>query len=179
MARATEAHLQDEAPDLWERMTTQPALLEAWHKVLANDGSAGGDGVTLQEFRQDLFANITQLRAELLGGTYRSGPFRKVSVPKKKPGYRFLTIPAVRDRVVHTSIANALTSILEPQFEESSFAYRPNRGVLQAVQRIETWRKRGFTIVVEADTIGAAGERRSEVRGDGAAIEPGGAFWLM
>jgi CRISPR-associated protein Cas1 len=110
-------------------------------------------GVTLNDFRSNLFANLIQIRAELLGGTYRAGPFRKVSIPKKKPGYRILTIPSVRDRVVHTSIANALTPLLEPHFEDSSFAYRPNRGVIHAVQRIESWRKRGYTIVVEADIV--------------------------
>lgn len=140
-------------PDLWERVTAQAALQQAWFKVQANDGGQGGDGVTLRDFEQDIFANITQLRAELLGGTYRTGPFRKVSIPKKKPGYRILTIPSVRDRVVHTSIASALTPIFEPHFQDGSFAYRPGRGVVHAVERIENWRKRGFTIVVEADIV--------------------------
>jgi len=99
--------MRDSKPDLWVSVTSHEALQQAWYKVLANEGCAGGDGVTLQEFQGNMFANVVQLRAELLGGTYRSGPFRKLSVPKKKPGYRILTIPSVRDRIVHTSIANA------------------------------------------------------------------------
>ena len=102
--------------DIWQRITSHDALVEAWHKVLANEGGPGGDQVTLGNFKANLFANITQLRADLLGGTYRSGPFRKVSIPKKKPGYRILTIPSIRDRVLHTSISNALTPIFEPRF---------------------------------------------------------------
>lgn len=145
--------MDDQAPDLWQNVTTYDALEAAWYKVYANQGGPGGDGVTLEDFRENLFANITQLRAEILGGTYRSGPFRKVSIPKKKPGYRILTIPSIRDRVLHTSISNALTPIFEPIFEDSSFAYRPERGVVHAVQRIENWRKRGFNIVVEADIV--------------------------
>lgn len=140
-------------PDLWQRVTSQDALRRAWEKVVANRGSAGGDGVNLGAFRADLFANLMQLRAELLGGTYRTGPFRKVSIPKKKPGYRILTIPSIRDRVVHTAIATALNPILEAVFEECSFAYRPNRGVVHAVQRIEHWRKRGYDTVIEADIV--------------------------
>jgi CRISPR-associated protein Cas1 len=145
--------MEDAEPDLWERITSRQALQEAWSKVLANDGSPGCDGVTLHDFHQDIFANIMQLRAELLGGTYRTGPFRKVSIPKKKPGYRILTIPSVRDRVVHTSIATALTPIFEPHFEDGSFAYRPGRSVSHAVERIENWHKRGFNVVVEADIV--------------------------
>lgn len=148
------AHLQEsESPDLWQRVTALDALQEAWAKVAANEGGPGGDRITIDQFRYDLFANLTQLRADLLSGAYRSGPFRKVAIPKRKPGYRILTIPSVRDRVVHTSIANALTPIFEPLFEDCSFAYRPNRGVAQAVARIERWRNRGFSVVVEADII--------------------------
>lgn len=139
--------------DLWQNVTSQQALQAAWYKVADNEGSPGGDAVTIRDFGRDLFANITQLRAELLGGTYRSGPFRKVSIPKKKPGYRILTIPSIRDRVVHTSIANALTPIFEPLFEDGSFAYRPNRGVVHAVERIDRWHKRGYTVVIEADIV--------------------------
>lgn len=140
--------------DLWGRVTSQEALQAAWHRVQENGGGPGGDLVGLDDFRSDLFANLTQLRAELLGGTYRSGPFRRVTVPKKKPGYRTLTIPSIRDRVVHTALAVALTPILEATFEDCSFAYRPGRGVVHAVERIERWRKRGFDIVIEAEIVG-------------------------
>ena len=145
--------LQEDDKDLWQQITDQAALQEAWYKVASNEGSPGGDGVSLRDFKANLFANITQVRAELLGGTYRSAPFRKVSMPKKKPGYRILTIPSIRDRVVHTSIANVLTPIFEPHFEDGSFAYRPHRGVVHAVQRIENWRNRGYNVVIEADII--------------------------
>lgn len=144
---------EHKAPGLWERVTSHDALQLAWLKVHANGGSRGGDGVGLGEFRRELFANLTELRTDLLSGTYRSGPFRRVSVPKKKPGYRILTIPSVRDRVLHTSIANVLNPILEPMFEDGSFGYRPNRGVQQAAARIEQWHKRGYDYVIEADIV--------------------------
>lgn len=119
----------------------------------ANEGSHGGDGVRLGGFRRDLYANLTEFRAELLAGTYRTGPFRQVSIPKKKPGYRILTIPSIRDPLLHTSIAAALSPILEATFEDGSFAYRPNRGVQRAVERIDHWRKRGYDVVIEADIV--------------------------
>ncbi len=125
----------------------------AWYKVKANGGGAGGDLVTIEDFQRDLFAGIAQLRAELLGGTYRTGPFRRVSIPKKKPGYRILTIPSVRDRIVHTSLAALLTPILEAVFEDGSFAYRPGRGVVHAVERIDRWRRKGYDVVIEADIV--------------------------
>jgi len=145
--------MQNAAPDLWDSITGYDALNAAWARVDANEGSAGGDGVTRHEFRSDLFARLNQLRADLLSGEYVPRPYRKVSVPKKKPGYRILAIPSIRDRVVHTSIATALVPILEPHFEECSFAYRLNRGVTKAVARIEQWRSRGYEFVIEADIV--------------------------
>ncbi len=139
--------------DLWQRVTSYDALHAAWMMVSSNRGSAGGDGVSISEFSKDLYANLNQLRAELLGGTYRSGPFKKVSIPKKKPGYRILTIPSIRDRVVHKSIANVLGPVFEALFEDGSFGYRPNRGVVHAVERIDAWRKRGYDVVIEADIV--------------------------
>jgi len=139
--------------NLWLAVTEHDALAQAWYRVRANRGGSGGDGMRIPEFQARLFEHLTQLRAELLGGTYRSGPYRKVTVPKQRPGYRILTIPSLRDRVVHTSLAAALTPIFEPAFEDCSFAYRPDRGVVQAVQRIELWRKKGFETVIEADIV--------------------------
>lgn len=145
--------MSDQTPDLWKAVTSYDALLAAWTKVDTNEGSSGGDGVSRGEFRADRFARLNQLRAEILTGEYKSRPFRRVSIPKKKPGYRILTIPAIRDRILHTSIASALVPILESIFEESSFGYRPGRGVTQAVARIEHWRDRGYSHVIEADIV--------------------------
>ncbi|WP_137134456.1 CRISPR-associated endonuclease Cas1 [Rhizobium sp. FKY42] len=140
-------------PDLWSHITSMEALQEAWARVAMNEGGPGGDGISLEEFRRDLFGNLTQLRADLLAGSWRPLPHRKVAIPKKKPGYRVLTIPSIRDRVLHTAIAQALTPVLEPMFEDGSFAYRPGRGVQDAVRRIEHWRNRGYSIVIEADIV--------------------------
>ncbi len=139
--------------DLWHQVTGFEALQRAWIKVDTNQGSAGGDAVSRKEFRDDVIARLNQLRADLLRGAYRARPFRKVSVPKKKPGYRILTIPSIRDRIVHTAIAQTLEPHLEAIFEESSFAYRKGRGVQKAVARIEHWRERGFDVVIEADIV--------------------------
>lgn len=119
-----------------------------------NGGGPGGDGETISDFGRDTYAGVMQLRSEVLQGTYRGRPYKKIAVPKRKSGTRMLTIPAVRDRVLHTSIASALMPIMESMFQDSSFAYRPNRGVAKAVERIEMWHRRGFDVVIEADIVG-------------------------
>ncbi|MDA0967227.1 MAG: CRISPR-associated endonuclease Cas1 [Rickettsiales bacterium] len=144
----------DLSSNLWELATSHDGLKEAGFRVKTNRGSAGGDGVNLNEFETNLFANLSDLRAELLSGIYKTELFRKIRVPKRKPGLRMLTIPSIRDRIVHTSVALVLAPIFEAIFEEGSFAYRPQRGVHKAVARIETWRNRGYKFVIEADIVG-------------------------
>jgi CRISPR-associated protein Cas1 len=143
----------DNRDNLWISITSLEALQDAWGKVFSNRGTYGGDNISLKQFSSDIFANLTEIRAELLGGIYKTGPFRQISIPKKKPGYRVLTVPTIRDRVVHTSITNALTPIFEPLFEDGSFAYRPGRGVVDAVKMIEKWRDAGYSVVIEADIV--------------------------
>lgn len=137
--------------DVWDRVTDTRTLFEAFEKVRSNNGGPGGDGITVGAFRHNLTANLAQLSAEMREGRYRPGSYRRVVIPKRNGQARTLTIPAVADRVVHGAIVLVLEPILEPQFENCSFAYRKGRSVNQAVARIEMLRNRGYRHVVEAD----------------------------
>lgn len=140
--------------DLWQNLIHLRTLDAAWEKVRSNAGAAGGDGMSTMRFQTGAARRLTDLARKLDRNTFVPSPYRSLDIPKKKGGTRRLMIPSVKDRVVHTALAMVLTPVLDPQFEESSFAYRPGRSVKQAVQAIETWRKQGFWHVIEADIIG-------------------------
>ena len=58
-------------------------LREAWTQVRANAGSAGVDGVTIEEIEkegEDAF--LEKLAGELKEKTYRTGAVRRVYIPK-------------------------------------------------------------------------------------------------
>ena len=126
-------------------------LFAAWGKVRANSGCAGVDGQTIADFEADLLVNLTRLREEVLEGRYRPLPLLRVEIPKPAGGTRALSIPSVRDRVLQTAVATAMTPIFEAEFEQCSFAYRPGRSVAKAVARIISLRDRGYRWVVDAD----------------------------
>ena len=126
-------------------------LFEAWAKVKANKGCAGVDGESIEDFEQDLMKNLAKLRKEVLSGNYHPRPLLRVEIPKKTGGKRALSIPTVRDRILQSATAIALTPIFEAEFEDCSFAYRKNRSVDMAVARIESLRNEGFRWVVDAD----------------------------
>jgi len=139
---------------LWQSLLSLRQMDKAWAKVRSNGGCAGGDNISIAMFSPRAPRRLAEISDRLRCGKYQAGPYRVVEVDKKKGGKRRLMIPSIEDRVVHTALAQVLMPVLEPQFEESSFAYRPGRSVTQAVAAIARWRKAGFWHVIEADIVG-------------------------
>ncbi|MEQ8585019.1 MAG: CRISPR-associated endonuclease Cas1 [Thalassobaculaceae bacterium] len=137
--------------DLFDRITRLDSLEAAWNRVRANAGAAGGDGVTVERFAMDAADRLMRLGGQLRNGSYSPGPIRRIEIPKPDGGLRPLAIPSVADRVAQTAAATALTPILDPEMEESSFAYRAGRSVAQAVTRISALREAGYEWVVDGD----------------------------
>jgi RNA-directed DNA polymerase len=128
------------------------SLRAAFAKVKANGGAKGVDGVTIKRFENDLEGNLERLHRELMGGTYRPKPVRRVWIPK--PGSnekRPLGIPTVRDRVAQTSVKAALEPIFEKEFLDESFGFRPGRSCHKALSRVWRFLRDGKVFVVEAD----------------------------
>jgi RNA-directed DNA polymerase len=107
---------------------------QAYLKVRANDGAAGADGVTLEEFGEDLGNNLYKVWNRMSSGSYFPPPVRGVEIPKAHGrGTRLLGIPAVADRVAQTVVAARIEAVAEPVFRPGSFGYRPGRSPLDAV----------------------------------------------
>lgn len=141
------------AESLFDRATRHDALWAAWEKVRANNGAAGGDGVTIQRFEPGAHGRLSRLSHDLRHGRYRPGPVRRVLIPKPSGGTRPLDIPPVVDRIAQASVAAILTPLLDAEFEDASFAYRPGRSVMQAVARVAKHRRDGFRWVVDGDIV--------------------------
>ena len=144
---------------LLRQSLTLSALRAARDKVLTNHGCAGTDGQTVEDFAVFGDAALRGLAAEVQGGRYQPHPLLRIWIPKnREPGGpqpptsdRGLAVPAVRDRVLQTSVAEALTPLAEHHAEDASFAYRRGRGVQHAVARLERLLREGWRWVVEAD----------------------------
>ncbi len=138
------------APLALDRMLTLDALTWAWMRVRENRGAAGADHVTIRRFGMALEPNLLSLGDDVREGSYRPGPIRFVST--RGPGkIRRLAILPVRDRVLQRAALDLLMPHIDPQFLPSSYGYRPNRSLHDAVSRIVALRNRGLTTVVDAD----------------------------
>jgi len=134
----------------------RPANLHAsFARVRRNGGAAGIDHVTPAHFATELDDRIDQLSAALHRGDYRPSGVKRVHIPK--PGSkqtRPLGVPTVRDRVVQGALRNVLEPIFERDFAAHSYGFRPNRGCKDALRRVDTLLKAGYTFVVDADLQG-------------------------
>jgi len=137
---------------LWDKVWQNDNLDQAILGVILNRGSAGVDGQTTEQLKRDWTPQRDQLQQELRGGSYRPHPARRVWIPKMGSAeHRPLGIPAVRDRVVQTALRAVLEPIFERDFAEQSYGFRPGRGCLQALERVENLLQGGHTWIVDAD----------------------------
>jgi CRISP-associated protein Cas1 len=125
----------------------------AWQKVADNKGCAGVDGETIELFGARATQNLIILRDKVADGTYQPRPYLQVAIPKKSDGYRFLSIPCVRDRIVQQALLNILHPEIDPQLSPTSFAYRPQVSYLQAVEAVAQCREQGYEWVLDADIV--------------------------
>lgn len=109
-------------------------MIAAYRRVKSNRGSAGVDGVTVDELGDFLRLHWPRVRDELLDGRYQPAPVRRVEIPKPGgKGMRALGIPTVLDRLIQQALHQVMQPVFDPGFSESSYGFRPGRSAHQAV----------------------------------------------
>ena len=151
MAVTPDPTAKESVPMLIDRARSLVSLQTAWDKVRLNGGCSGGDGVTIARFARDAARKLSVLSDQLGTGSYRPSPVREGRMPKRSGGFRPLAIPSIVDRIAQSAVSATLTPILEKEFSDASYAYRPGRSVEQAVRAVTAHRKAGFDWVAESD----------------------------
>ena len=126
-------------------------LQRAWKRVRANQGVAGVDGLDIDQTAAHLRTAWPAIREQLLSGTYRPSPVRRVTIPKPEGGERELGIPTVTDRLIQQALLQVLQPILDPTFSDHSYGFRPGRGAHDAVIAAQSYVQSGRRIVVDVD----------------------------
>jgi RNA-directed DNA polymerase len=136
---------------LIDKVMAPTTLKAAWHKVRANKGAAGVDGLSIGRFaaKADLYLN--ELAAALREDTYRPQAVKRVEIPKGDGKTRPLGIPTVKDRIVQQAVKLAIEPIFEAGFCDGSYGFRPGRGCHDALREVDRLIKEGNTFVVDAD----------------------------
>src|SRR5262245_24219124 len=110
-------------------------LKEAYRRT-RKDGAVGVDGVTAEEYEQDLEGNLQRLLDHAKSGTYHAPPVRRVHIPKggSTTETRPLGIPTLEDKVLQRAVVMLLEPIYERDFRDSSYGFRPRRSAHHALE---------------------------------------------
>jgi group II intron reverse transcriptase/maturase len=136
---------------LYDRIFRPDILRQAWEEVRRNGGSAGEDGVTIEDVeREGVEQFLCQIEQGLKAGDYRPKPVLRVYIPKADGRQRPLGIPTVRDRVVQQACKMVIEPIFEANFRDNSYGFRPKRSAQQAVNEVKKGLITGWW-VVDAD----------------------------
>jgi len=137
--------------DLVEKVVERDNLARALKRVRQNKGSAGIDGMRVEELPEYLRGNWERIRVELLAGSYRPLAVRRHEIPKSGGGVRQLGIPTVLDRFIQQAILQVLQPIFDPTFSEHSYGFRPGRRAHDAVCQAQRYVQSGRRWVVDVD----------------------------
>jgi RNA-directed DNA polymerase len=136
---------------LMEEVCERENLKEALRQVKGNKGSAGVDGITLNQLSDYLKQHWPAIREQLLSGTYEPKPVRRVEIPKPDGGVRKLGIPTVLDRFIQQAVMQVLQRQWDSTFSDHSYGFRPGRSAHQAVAQAQQYIAKGYGWVIDLD----------------------------
>jgi len=137
---------------LIEEVCERENCKQALKRVKANKGSPGVDGMTVHELPGFLQQHWPVIREQLLSGTYKPQPVRRVEIPKPDgSGVRKLGIPTVLDRWIQQAVLQVLQKRWDRTFSEHSYGFRPGRSAHQAVEAAQKYIAAGHRWCVDLD----------------------------
>src|SRR3954449_1990970 len=139
------------AEQLMEEACDRGNLERAWKRVRSNKGSAGVDGITIEDARAYLREHWPNIRSQLLSGTYQPQPVKRVEISKPDGGVRKLGVPCVVDRLIQQALLQVLQERWDSTFSEHSHGFRPGRFAHQVVAQAQRYIAEGYSVVVDLD----------------------------
>jgi len=112
-------------------------LREAYRRT-RKDGARGVDGVSAEQYAEQLEGNLRSLLDRAKSGRYRAPPVRRVHIPKGDGSEtRPIGIPTFEDKVLQRAVAMVLNAVYEEEFHDFSYGFRPNRSAHQALETFQ------------------------------------------
>lgn len=150
-AGRTRHGMENAGPGLLAQVLARENMQRAWKRVKANKGAAGVDGMDIAATGRYLVTALPTIREQLMAGTYRPSPVRRVGIPKPDGSQRELGIPTVVDRLIQQAVLQVLQPLIDPTFSQHSHGFRPGRRARDAVLAAQHYVQEGCRIVVDVD----------------------------
>jgi group II intron reverse transcriptase/maturase/CRISPR-associated endonuclease Cas1 len=125
--------------EVFEQLCRIDTLRRAWQKVRRKNARGGIDGVNPEDLDNKIEKVLADLSRSIETQTYAPAPMERVKVPKFNPAneWRPLSMPVVIDKIAQQALVDIIGPVLEKTFLDVSYAYRPEKGAVRAIRRIE------------------------------------------
>lgn len=129
--------------------------LREGYKRTRKDGSPGVDGVTAEEYAENLEENLEKLHERLKKKEYKAPPVKRTYIEKEDGSKRPIGKPAFEDKIVQRAVAMLVGAIYEEDFYDCSYGFRPGRSPHAALTEIRNKCGGGnINWIVDADVSG-------------------------
>ena len=127
--------------------------LERSYRRLRKRAAVGVDGVTQEQYGEDLAGNLRGLHQRLKQQRYRHQALRRVQIPKGNGQTRQIGVSALEDKIVQGAVHEILEAVYEPVFVEGSYGFRPGRSAHEALRALLRQVDKGGKVrwILEAD----------------------------
>jgi len=106
------------------------------YRDLSPKAAPGVDGVTWEDYGQDLAGNLRDLHDRVHSGRYQARPSRRAYIPKADGRLRPLGIAALEDKIIQRAVAGVLNAVYETDFLGFSYGFRPGRSPHDALDAL-------------------------------------------
>ncbi|MEQ9441660.1 MAG: group II intron reverse transcriptase/maturase [Cyclobacteriaceae bacterium] len=137
-----------------EKVISRKNIRKACLQVRANKGSAGVDGMNVDDLPEFFKEHQDRISTAICNGKYLPQPILGIEIPKSNGKKRLLGVPTVVDRVLQQAVSQVIGSKFELEFKEHSYGFRPNRNALQAVKQSQKYINAGYQHIVDIDLKG-------------------------
>ena len=125
-------------------------LQDAYEQI--NKTSSGLDEVSFAEFEKDFSKKIEELSRRVLDGLYAPEPLKKIEIEKPNSNEkRPIALSTIKDKIVQRVLYDNLNPYFDKLFSDKSYAYRPDKSTLKAINRTTQFLNEKNRFVVKTD----------------------------
>ncbi|GHO47195.1 maturase [Ktedonospora formicarum] len=121
--------------EVYRQLYNPDLYLRAYAKLYANDG-AMTPGTTAETVDAMALTKIKKIIEALREERYRWTPVKRVYIAKKNGKLRPLGLPSWSDKLLQEVLRQILEAYYEPQFNQHSHGFRPERGCHSALREV-------------------------------------------
>lgn len=111
-----------------------PELLTESFGKLNKRAAVGIDGISCEDYQENLDQNIQQLHASLKNRSYTPKPLKRKWIDKGGGKQRPIGISSLEDKIVQRAVTTLLNVIYEQDFYDFSYGFREERNAHQALK---------------------------------------------